>query len=245
MNVLVLGYGLLGKELVNQTGWDYRCRENLGWDSQPIPFDITDISTFTDTILEWFGTPHSGIVGYIKPTVLINCVANTNTYSTDKKSHIDVNYNGVVNLVEFCNKHEIKLVQISTDYVYANSTGTPTEDDVPVHAENWYSYSKLLADGYIELKSNDYLILRGGHKKIPYPHPNVGLQIGNFDYVDVISKIIINLVNQEKSGIFNIGTDTKTLLSLAKQTNINVNSKSLPNNIPTDVSMDITKLKNI
>jgi len=28
MSNLILGYGLLGKELVKQTGWDYKCRED-------------------------------------------------------------------------------------------------------------------------------------------------------------------------------------------------------------------------
>ena len=32
-----------------------------------------------------------------------------------------------------------------------------SENDIPIHGNNWYSYTKLLADAYIELKSKNYL----------------------------------------------------------------------------------------
>ena len=35
MKVLVLGYGMLGEELVKQTGWDYRSIEEHGFDMRP------------------------------------------------------------------------------------------------------------------------------------------------------------------------------------------------------------------
>ena len=39
MNKLILGYGLLGSELVKKTGWDYISRKKDG-------FNITDKRTF-------------------------------------------------------------------------------------------------------------------------------------------------------------------------------------------------------
>lgn len=73
--VVILGDGLLGKELVNQTNWDNISRKKDG-------FDITNTSTF-DLLLETF----DGIAQKSKYDTIINCIANTNTYSDDREAH--------------------------------------------------------------------------------------------------------------------------------------------------------------
>jgi len=222
MKVLVLGDGLLGSEIIKQTNWDYISRKKDG-------FDITK--------------DEFNFYGY---DVIVNCVAFTNTYSNDKESNWNVNYKAVADLVGYCNNHNIKLVHISTDYVYTNSVSNASEEDIPIHGNNWYSYTKLLADAYIELKSQDYLILRESHKPNPFPYDNAWINlIGNFDYVNKIAEIIINLIKLEENGIINVGTDLKTIYDLAIQTNKNVKPTLKPKQAPDDVSLDLTKLKNI
>ena len=233
MNVLVLGDGLLGSELTKHTGWDYISRENNG-------FDITDESTYhLLTKLEFDSIEHCSY------DVLINCIANTDTYSTDKASHWDTNYKGVARLVDFCNKWNIKLVHISTDYVYTNSVTEACENSVPIHGNNWYSYTKLLADAYIELKSNRFLICRETHKPYPFPYSKAWVdQIGNFDYVNAIAELIIILVIRDITGIYNVGTDLKSVYTLATQTNKDVSPAFCTNMVPKDTTMNLTKLKN-
>jgi dTDP-4-dehydrorhamnose reductase len=231
-NILVLGDGLLGSELVAQTGWDYISRKKDG-------FDITDESTF-----HLLTEIHHGVAQSCKYHTIVNCIANTDTYSNDRQLHWDVNYKGVAKLVEFCNNWGIKLVHISTDYVYANSSSPPTELDIPVHQETYYAYTKLLADGFIELKANKYLIIRTTHKPTPFPYEGAWINhSGNFDYVDVVSNICTQLIKKNAEGIFNVGTEFKTMYHLARQTNsdvkpiINANGR-----IPLNVGMNITKL---
>jgi dTDP-4-dehydrorhamnose reductase len=222
MKVLVLGDGLLGSEIIKQTNWDYISRKKDG-------FDITK--------------DEFNFYGY---DVIVNCIAFTNTYSNDKESNWNVNYKAVADLVGYCNNHNIKLVHISTDYVYTNSVSNASEEDIPIHGNNWYSYTKLLADAYIELKSQDYLILRESHKPNPFPYDNAWINlIGNFDYVNKIAEIIINLIKLEENGIINVGTDLKTIYDLAIETNKNVKATLKPKQAPEDVSLDLTKLKNI
>ena len=57
--VLVLGDGLLGSEIVRQTGWDYISRKKDGVD---------------------FTKPLSYIEHTNKYNTIINCIANTDTY---------------------------------------------------------------------------------------------------------------------------------------------------------------------
>ena len=134
--ILVLGDGMLGKELVNQLQCDYISRKKDG-------IDFCDESTYFCYLSEY--------------DIIINCIAYVATYSDDRQKHWDINYRAVSRLCDYCYNNDKKLVHISTDYVYANSVTNASELDVPVHARNWYSYTKLLSDGYIQLKSKDYL----------------------------------------------------------------------------------------
>ena len=115
MKVLVLGDGLLGSEIVKQTSWDYISRKKDG-------FNITEPDTFDNFFIDQF----DGILFTKKYDIIVNCIANTNTYSLNKEEHWKVNYEGVANLTDFCNKWNIKLIHISTDYVYTNSTNETT-----------------------------------------------------------------------------------------------------------------------
>lgn len=233
MKVAILGDGLLGSNIHQIMDWDVISRKQND-------FDITQPELF----YKYFIESHEGVIFTPKYNVIINCIANTNTYSDDKTSHWNINYKGVANLVDFCNIHNIKLVHISSDYVYTNSVKNASENDVPVHSNNWYSYTKLLADAYIELKSNNYLICRGTHKPKPFPYDKAWVdQIGNFDYVDCIATWIIALITADAKGLYNVGTEVKTMYELAEKTNPNVKAAFKPENVPTNTTMNINKLK--
>ena len=222
-DVLVLGDGLLGSEIVTQTGWDYvsRKKDNVNLD------EILSIVASNDK------------------SVILNCIANTDTYSSDKRSHMDVNFNFVIDLVNICNNFKKKYIHISTDYVYSNSKNTPNEDDVPVHNETWYSYSKILADGYVENQSNNFLTSRVTHKPNPFPYNQAWKdQMGNFDYVDRQAKRIIYLILNGASYIYNIGTDNiRSVYSMAKETNKNVTPIKAPFDVPKNTRMCVNKMK--
>jgi len=223
MNPVILGNGILGKELTKQTGWDILSRSVNG-------LDLTDITTWAHLLLPY--------------DTIINCIAYTNTYDTNKEKHWDVNYKAVVELMDYCNNHNKKLIHISTDYVYTNSLGIPNEDGIPIHQSTYYAYTKLLADGYIELKGKNYLILRGTHKPTPFPYEKAWInQLGNFDYINVIASLYIKLIEKDAKGLFNVGTEPKSMYHLAQKTNPNV--KSILNEdtkVPLNVIMDVSKL---
>jgi dTDP-4-dehydrorhamnose reductase len=225
-NKLILGDGLLGSELVKKTDWGYLSRKKIE------KFDFTKPETYE----LWLKYPYD---------IIINCIAHTDTYDKDRQKHWDVNYKGVIDLVDMCNKYNKKLIHISTDYIYTNSREDASEEDVPVHCNNWYGYTKLLGDGYVQAKSNDFLLLRGTHKKEPFTYDKAWLnQVGNFDYVSVISDLIIKLINKDCSGVYNIGTETKTMYDLAKRTKSDVKCDVYHHpSIPKNITMNLKKLK--
>ncbi len=226
MKILVLGNGILGAEISKQTNWPSLNRSIDG-------FDITrDLNKYSEKILSY--------------DQVLNCIGYTDTYSMDKEPHWNINYKAVVELVDLCNKKNTKLIHISTDYLYANSLENASELDVPVHCQNWYGYTKLLADAYVQLKSNNFLLLRSTHKENPFPYDGGWTnQIGNFDYVNKIADLIIKLIKNDAHGIFNVGTEKKSMYQLAQRTKQDVEKIKFDEktSIPKNVSMNLKKLK--
>ena len=222
MSVLIIGDGLLGSEIIKQTGWDYISRKKD-------QIDFTDISTYKEKLSNY--------------NTILNCVGFTKTYSDDNETVRKINYEGVISLSDYCEKENKKLVHISTDYVYTNSKNNSTENDLPLISPNWYTYYKLLSDEYIVSKNNNFLVCRCSFKPNPFPYENAWVDhIGNFDYVDVISTLLIELINKNAKGLLNVGTEIKSIYDLAIKTNSKVTKSFKPEMVPSNVSMDVTKL---
>ena len=103
----------------------------------------------------------------------------------------------------------------------------------------------MIGDSYVQLKLNDYLIIIGTHKSTPFQYQRAFInQIGNFDYVDEIAKINIDLINGNAQGIYNVGTDLKTMYDLAKKTKVDVIAvnEKFHETMPNDITMDLGKL---
>jgi len=220
---LILGDGLLGSAVIGASGWPFISRKENG-------FDINKKNTWRSSMPE--GT-----------TTIVNLIANTDTYSNDILGMFNTNYRAIVDLVSYCNKKNIKLVHFSTDYVYENSRSNAKETD-KAKPTTPYAVSKLLADEYIMNHCNSYLILRGAQKIDPFPYDKAFTNIyGNFDYADIIAEILVEMVRSNAEGLFNIGTPTKSMYDLAKLTNSSVEAAIAPDHFPTDVTMNLNKMK--
>jgi dTDP-4-dehydrorhamnose reductase len=220
---LILGDGLFGTEIRRQTGWDAISRKNNR-------FDFTEITTYQEYLS-----------GYDQ---VLNCIAYTKTYSDEKQKHWDTNFRAVCDLVDFCSETGKKLIQLSTDYIYSYSKENASEEDVPVHCRNWYGYTKLLADGYVQARSQNYLLIRTSFKPKPFPYLEaITTQVGNFDYIDRIASLVIELINAGATGIYNVVTEKKTIYELAKRTaEVIPVDKVLNETMPTNITMNLDKL---
>ncbi len=223
--VLILGDGILGKELHTQTGWDYISRSKDGFDALNPDF-------------HHLITHEHGVIFYPKYDTVINCIANTNSYSDDMQSHLDINYKFVVALTDFCNKWDIKLVHISTEYVYANNPSPAKETDLPLPDNTWYAKTKLLADQYISLIGDNYLICRELHKANDVNPSKVWNVRTTGDRVKNIAPLIIKLINKKATGIYNVGTGDKTYKDIFPEGR----SINRPSHVPHDTRMCLNKL---
>ena len=224
MKALVLGKGKLGSEIVKQTGWDYLSRAE---------HEIT---------IDNFDTWKSRMSEY---DVIVNCIANTDTYSDDKEKHWKANYELVTFLAEFCDENNKKLVHISTDYLYQNSVEDAKETNECEFEHTWYMFTKLLADEYLKEHAKNYLICRLSHKPYPFPYESAWVDVvTNADYTPVITDLVIKLIEGGAEGLYNVGTERKTIYELAQRTNKNVLKSISPSHVPKNITMNLTKMEN-
>lgn len=235
-NILVLGDGRLGSEIVKQTGCQYISRKK----------DCFDVRTYISHAEEFWRHAFFPTISEYNIDTILNCIAYTNTYEDNYSEHKSINTIFPSCLAQYCFLYNIKLVHISTDYVYAGSVHNAKETDLPVPAKNWYSYTKLLGDEFVMAFSGKNLIIRTSFKPKPFPYKQaIMTQMGNFDYVDVIAGLIIQLINKGADGIYNVGTKKKTIFDLAKQTvpNIMPSNELIHPSMPIDITMNIEKMK--
>ncbi len=225
MNCLVLGDGLLGSEIISQTGWNYVSRKKDSVNAE----DFNNWSSLLDNY-----------------DTIVNCIGFTKTYENNQKDSWNLNVVFVSELLEYCNNTGKKLVHISTDYLYAGSVPNATETDVPIPVNTWYGYSKLVGDALVQLKSNNHLICRLSHKPNPFPYESAWTDIHtNCDSANIIAGLVIDLVNLEAVGVYNVGTEIKSIYDLAKRSSPEIKPINKPAHVPDDISMNVEKLNKI
>lgn len=92
----------------------------------------------------------------------INCAAYTNVEKaeSDKEKAFSVNAEAAKHLAQACSKNKVKLIHISTDYVFnGKKESTYTEED-EVNPINVYGASKLKGEEYIQQELKEFFILR-------------------------------------------------------------------------------------
>ena len=90
--------------------------------------------------------------------IIINCAAFTNVNESQNDIlSITVNALGPLFLARCAKKRDIKLIHISTDYVFDGEKNTPYTEDDEVNPVNSYGISKQLGEDYVLGYSNGYV----------------------------------------------------------------------------------------
>jgi dTDP-4-dehydrorhamnose reductase len=108
------------------------------------------------------------VIGKVQPDIIINTAAYTKVDQAESEPDraLAVNERGVGNLAKISEKHGIRLVHYSTDYVFPGSMkykftypeGYP--EGYPTNPINEYGKSKLRGEQVIKQVMSDYLIIR-------------------------------------------------------------------------------------
>ena len=94
--------------------------------------------------------------------VVINCAAYTavDKAEDEPEKADDVNHLGVKYIVENCERKNIKLIHISTDYVFDGTNRLPYKESDPISPIGIYGKTKQLGEQAIQNSSLDAIIIR-------------------------------------------------------------------------------------
>ena len=112
--------------------------------------DITNAAAVTATIDQF------------EPDALINCAAWTDVdgAETEEAAATEINGAGAANLAASCAASGVRLIHVSTDYVFDGSASEPYLESSPVNPQSAYGRSKLAGEAAIEAAGGDYAIVR-------------------------------------------------------------------------------------
>ncbi|MHB1177921.1 MAG: SDR family oxidoreductase [Daejeonella sp.] len=112
-------------------------------------FDIRDLGRLNQLIDRY------------RPDTVINTAAMTNvdTCELDKKLCRELNVKAVENLVAACEKKNIRLIHLSTDFIFDGEDGPYSEEASP-NPLSYYGLTKLEAEKLLEASSGKWAILR-------------------------------------------------------------------------------------
>ena len=127
-----------------------------------------------------------------------------------------MNVVGTANVVYACRLYGVRLVYISTDYVFDGRRGQYSPDDA-INPTNKYAMTKAAGE-YIVRTYDSSLVIRTSFCERVFPYEKAFIdQYTSRDYIDIISPLILKEASSNKVGIIHVGTGRKSVYKLAKQ----------------------------
>lgn len=158
---------------------------------------------------------------------------------------LEVNIIGTANIVKLCVKYGIKLIYISTDYVFKGDRGNYDEDD-PVYPVNQYAWSKLGGECAVRMYANSLVIRTTfGPDIFPYERAFTD-QWTSRESSSVIARKIVGLLDKDITGIIHLGGTRKTVFEYAKSLDASrginpMSVKEVHFKVPIDTSLNCEK----
>jgi dTDP-4-dehydrorhamnose reductase len=152
---------------------------------------------------------------------VLHAAAFTSPPLCDKEPEraIAVNITGTANVARLCLRHGLKLVYVSTDYVFSgDKEGGGYREEDPVHPVNKYAWSKLGGECAARLL-DDALIIRTsfGPNRFPYPKAFVDQWTSRQSVREIAGKILALLDRHlEERGVIHLGGPRRTVYEYAR-----------------------------
>ena len=155
---------------------------------------------------------------------------------------INLNIVGTANVVNAVSKLGIKMIYLSSSYVYQGTKGNYRETD-PVKPWNNYSWSKLGGECSVQMYKNS-LIIRVCMTEKPFIHKKAYANVKlNFIFQEDAAKLILKII--DKKGIINLGGPSQTIYNFAKKYNKKIKKIYSKGEFPKRIDMNLSKIKKI
>lgn len=165
-----------------------------------------------------------------------------NLHNNDISKSIKLNVIGTCNVVLACKMFNLKIIYLSTSYVYPGTKGNYKETDGVLPWNN-YGWSKLGGESAVQMYNNS-LIIRACMTEKPFLHEKAYVNVkSNFIFHTDFIKIFLKLL--KKRGIFNIGGKSQTIYNFAKKYNKKIKKKFSTGEFPLRQDMCLKKIYEI
>jgi dTDP-4-dehydrorhamnose reductase len=195
--LLTGGSGLLGGEMKQLLP--------KAWYPSSSEFNVTNLAQMQDFLKD-------------KPIdLLVHAGAFTSPPLVEKapEKAIDVNIIGTGNVVKLCLANQIKLIYISTDYVFKGDQGNYREE-ASVFPVNKYAWSKLGGECAVQMYDNALIIRTSfGPNEFPYPKAFIDQWTSRQSVREIAAKIVA-LIDKPVTGIVHVGGQRRTVYEYGK-----------------------------
>ncbi len=169
-----------------------------------------------------------------------------NIHNEKIKKSIQLNIIGTANLVNICSTLNIKLIYLSTNYIYPKKSGSYSETDSLLPINN-YAWSKLGGECAVQMYNNS-LIIRACVTEFPFIHKYAFSDMfTNFifhkDFIKIMEKILTH------KGVLNIGGKSMSVYNFARKYNPEIKKSKIKkintNEMPKKSLMNLSKLSRL
>lgn len=183
------------------------------------------------------------------PDVVIHAAAFTDVSRAEDhpREAWRVNVEGTRVVALACRDAGVRLVHISTDYVFGGDRGGYKEDDPLGPPINMYALTKIVAEAVARCEPG-VLVIRTSFRSRNWPHSTAFTDLRTSqDYVDVVAPEIALAIRHAAEVPFDtlhIVTEPKTSFELAKRRRPDVEPGSrfdVATPLPGDVTLDISR----
>lgn len=196
------------------------CKGQLGYDVSKELLKCGDTAVAVD-VEEMDITDKEAVDNYISNAnidAVIHCAAYTAVDAAEDNVELcrRINRDGTQNIADACKKHNLKMIYISTDYVFNGEGEKPWEPDEKREPLNVYGQTKYEGELAVESTLDKYFIVRISwvfgfngknfvrtmlnlgktHEKLTV----VNDQIGSPTYTVDLAKLLVDMVHSDKYG---------------------------------------------
>lgn len=159
-----------------------------------------------------------------KPKILIHLAAMISPLKCEenKREAWNINVIGTETLLRACEKYvpSCYFIYMSTPCVFDGTDKEPKEEEHYTAPENYYGYTKAIAEKYVSLSNLEWAIVRGNF--IPrgeYPYPKAFTdRFSNYLFAEHIAQGIKDVIEAREEGIIHIvGKEILSMYELAKK----------------------------
>ncbi|UUF14873.1 MULTISPECIES: dTDP-4-dehydrorhamnose reductase [Flavobacterium] len=163
----------------------------------------------------------------IKPDIILNCAAYTlvDKAETEKEIAFTINHLAVESIAKYAEGNNVKLLHISTDYVFDGSSSSPLNEEAVTNPINIYGESKRAGEVACLKENPNSIVIRtswvyskfGNNfvktmQRLMQEKNQINVvndQVGSPTYAADLAQVIIDIVESEKwiPGIYNYSNE--------------------------------------